>query len=226
MSPLIAYSIMAASGTWRTVYWYMFAFEGLSLLLVVFFYRPPNFKTKHQLDGKTRWELVKQMDFIGIGLFSLGCILFLIGVNWGGRQYAWSSAPVVSTLVIGALLLVALGFYEAYAPLKYPMLPPKFFKNVRGFTVLLVVCFVGGMLYYSMNVLWPRQSGLLFVPAGDPIMAGVYANMVSFGTICAGLITIFFSSKVGHERWQQVGFMVGLLLYSSLRLRVLLLTLK
>ena len=209
MSPLIAYSIMASSGTWRTVYWYMFAFEGASLLLVIFFYRPPNFHTKHRRDGKTRWELFKQMDFIGVSLFALGCVLFLIGVNWGGRQYEWSSAPVVSTLVIGAILLVILGFYEVYAPLPYPMLPPKFFKNVRGFTVLLVVCFVGGMLYYSMNVLWPRESGLLFVPTDKPIIAGVYANMVSFGTICAGLIVIFFSSKVGHERWQQVGFMVS-----------------
>jgi hypothetical protein len=62
----------------------------------------------------------------------------------GGRLYAWSSAPVISTIVLGAVLLVALGFYEVYAPLPYPMLPVKFFKNIRGFTVLLVVCFVGG----------------------------------------------------------------------------------
>ena len=76
-----------------------------------------------------------------------------------------------------------------------------------SFTMILVVCFVGGMLYYSMNVLWPRESGLLFVPAGQPIIAGVYANMVSFGTIIAGFVVIFFCQRVGHERWQQVGFM-------------------
>lgn len=74
--------------------------------------------------------------------------------------------------------------------------------------MVLVICFVGGMLYYSMNVLWPRQSALLFVPADDPIVAGVYANMVSFGSILAGLVTIFVCSKLGAERWQQVGFMV------------------
>ena len=216
LSPIIAYSIIARTGTWRTVYWYIFAFEGFSLILVIFFYRPPNFDTKHRRDGKTRMELVKQMDFIGVGLFSLGCILFLIGVNWGGRQYAWSSAPVISTLVIGAALLVALGLYEVYADLKYPMLPTRFFRNIRGFTVLLVVCFVGGMLYYSMNVLWPRESGLLYVPRDKPIIAGVYANMVSFGTLTAGLITIFFCYKIGHERWQQVGFMVSVIFFLSL----------
>ena len=117
---------------------------------------------------------------------------------------------MISTLVIGAVLLVVLGFYEVYVDLEYPMLPTKFFRNIRGFTMLLVVCFVGGMLYYSMNVLWPRESGLLFVPQDKPIIAGVYANMVSFGTITAGLIVIFFCHRVGHERWQQVGFMVCL----------------
>ncbi|KAK3703014.1 hypothetical protein LTR37_014744 [Vermiconidia calcicola] len=199
---------MARSGTWRSIYWYIFAIESVGLILIILFYKPPNFHTKHLKDGKSRWELVRQMDFVGFALFSVGCILFLIGVNWGGRQYAWSSAPVISTLVLGAALLVVLVFYEVYAPLKYPMLPTKLFKNVRGFSVLLVVCFVGGMLYYSMNVLWPRQSGLLFVPTDKPIIAGVYANMVGFGTITAGATVALFCHPVDHERWLQTGFMI------------------
>lgn len=126
----------------------------------------------------------------------------------GGRRYAWSSTPVISTIILGTACLVALGFWEVYADLKYPMLPPRLFRRVREFTMVLVICFVGGMLYYSMNVLWPRQSGLLFVPANKPIIAGVYANMVSFGTILAGLVTAVFCQRIGHERWQQVTFMV------------------
>ena len=101
-------------------------------------------------------QLAKQMDWVGFGLFSLGCILFLIGINWGGRQYDWSSAHVIATIVVGAVVLIVLGFYEVYVPLQYPMLPAKLFRNIRGFTVLLILCFVAGMLYYSMNVLWPR----------------------------------------------------------------------
>ncbi|KAK3114960.1 hypothetical protein LTR53_006186 [Teratosphaeriaceae sp. CCFEE 6253] len=209
VSPMIAYAMLSTTViAWRTVYWFLFAFEACGLVLLVFCYHPPTFHTKHRADGKTRGQLLKEMDFIGVALFAAGCVLFLIGVNWGGRQYRWSSANVIAPIVVGTALLVALGFWEAYADLKYPMLPAKLFRNIRGFTVILVVCFVGGMLYYSMNVLWPRQSGLLFVPAGQPIIAGVYANMVSFGTILAGLVVVFFCQRVGHERWQQVGFMV------------------
>lgn len=48
--------------------------------------------------------------------------------------------------------------------------------------MVIVVCFVGGMLYYSMNVLWPRQSQAFFIPEGDIIMRGVYAVIFSCGT--------------------------------------------
>lgn len=59
-------------------------------------------------------------------------------VAQGGRQYEWSSAPVISTLVIGAAILAALGFWEAYANLEYPILPPNLFGKIREFTVILV----------------------------------------------------------------------------------------
>lgn len=64
------------------------------------------------------------------------------------------------------------------------------------------------MLYYSMNVIWPRQSALLFVPANDPIIRGVYANMVSFGTIIAGWYCIGIMPWIKRERYQLIAMMV------------------
>ena len=54
--------------------------------------------------------------------------------------------------------------------------------TVASFVLVLTVSFVAGMMYYSIQVLWPRQSALLFVPADDTILRGVYANITSFGT--------------------------------------------
>lgn len=73
--------------------------------------------------------------------------------------------------------------------------------------MVLVVCFVGGMLYYAMNVLWPRQSQLLFT-GPDPIIKGLYSEMIPLGTIIASFIVVFFCAQVGHERWQLFGFMI------------------
>jgi hypothetical protein len=57
--------------------------------------------------------------------------LFLLGVNWGGRQHPWKSSFVIAPIVIGLLCLVSLGFWEVYASLKYPLMPPRLFKKWR-----------------------------------------------------------------------------------------------
>lgn len=61
-----------------------------------------------------------------------------MGVSWGGGIYPWKSAAVISSMVIGFVLLVILFIYEAYANLAYPAIPVKFFAN-RGF-ISLVCC--------------------------------------------------------------------------------------
>lgn len=38
------------------------------------------------------------------------------------------------------------------------------------------------MLYYSMQVIWPRESALLFVPADKPVIRGIYANLTTLAT--------------------------------------------
>jgi hypothetical protein len=75
---------------------------------------------------------------LGIFLWTAGLTLFLVGVSWGGVIYPWKSAAVISSMVIGVVLLVILGFWESFATLKYPAIPVKFFAN-RGF-ISLVCC--------------------------------------------------------------------------------------
>jgi hypothetical protein len=48
--------------------------------------------------------------------------------------------------------------------------------------VLVFVGFCCGMLYYSMQVIWPRESALLFVPADKPVIRGIYANLTTLAT--------------------------------------------
>lgn len=59
-----------------------------------------------------------------------------------------------------------------------------------------------------MNVIWPRQSALLWIPADDIIIRGVYANMVSFGTMIAGWYCIGIMPWIKQEKWQLVAMIV------------------
>ncbi|KAF3025854.1 hypothetical protein E8E14_014780 [Neopestalotiopsis sp. 37M] len=209
-SPVISYAFIAYQEIgWRGAYWYMFSWHLFGFLMLVLFYHPPNFDNKHGREGKTRLQLLMELDYVGLLLFVVANVLFLLGVNWGGRAYAWKSAAVITPIVIGVVCAIVLGFWEAYANLKYPLLPPKMFKKIREFDMIMVVCFVGGMLYYSMNVLWPRESQLFFVSSDTPILQGVYAMIFSCGTFLGGFIVAFISPRVHREKWQLVFFMIA-----------------
>lgn len=209
ISPILSYVFIAYTKPgWRSCYWWCFAWEVVTAVMLYFFYHPPTFETKHATDRKTKWQLVKEIDYVGLVLFTAGCLLLLLALNWGGGQHPWASAWVIAPIIVSAVCFVALGFWEVYMPLTYPILPPHLFVEWRRFTSFLVVCFVAGMLYYSMNVIWPRQSGLLWVPQDQPIIRGVYANMISFGTVIAGWYCVALMPWIKHEKWQLVGCIV------------------
>ena len=71
-------------------------------------------------------------------MWTAGLTLFLMGISWGGVIYPWKSAAVISSMVIGAVLLIALFLWEGFMDLTYPAIPVKFFAN-RGF-ISLVAC--------------------------------------------------------------------------------------
>uniref|UniRef100_A0A8H7K3N3 Major facilitator superfamily (MFS) profile domain-containing protein n=1 Tax=Bionectria ochroleuca TaxID=29856 RepID=A0A8H7K3N3_BIOOC len=206
ISPILGYVFIAYTKIgWRACYWWCFAWEAVTAIMLFLFYHPPTFETKHAGDGKSKWQLAKEIDYVGLILFTAGCLLLLLALNWGGGQHAWNSSWVIAPIVVSFVCFIALGSWEVYMPLSYPILPPHLFREWRRFTAFLVVCFVAGMLYYSMNVIWPRQSALMFIPqGGDPIIKGVYANMVSFGSMIAGWYCFSLMPWLKHEKWQLV----------------------
>lgn len=144
----------------------------------------------------------------------------------GGVLHPWNSAAVIAPIVVAGVSFIILGFWEVYAPLKHPILPPRLFRQWReyvsqhplllkswaaadtnslSFTIILVIVFVAGMLYYSNLILWPRISSLLFLQSNDTIMRGLYANMTSFATILAAVYLNLVMPWIKHERWQLVG---------------------
>ncbi|OAA59713.1 Fungal trichothecene efflux pump [Niveomyces insectorum RCEF 264] len=210
-SPVVAFAIVDnhPGVGWRGAYWYLFSFHVFAFIMLVAFYRPPDFAMKHRADGKTRLQMLAELDYVGLFLFLAGGVLFLLGINFGGRTYPWRSAGTIAPIVVGGMCFVAVGLWCAYADLKHPLFPPKLFRRVREFDMVIVVCFVGGMLYYSMNVLWPRQSQLFFIKPDTPVvMKGVWSIIFSCGTWVAGLLTVFVCSRLHHEKWQLIGFTV------------------
>lgn len=64
------------------------------------------------------------------------------------KVYPWKSAAVISTIVLGALILVIFGLWEAYATLPEPVVPVKLFKNIHWVAASCLLG-LGASIYYG-----------------------------------------------------------------------------
>ncbi|KAH6987232.1 trichothecene efflux pump [Ilyonectria destructans] len=112
--PVIARAFFEnTSSRWRWSYFIGVILGVMSLVLYGFFYHPPDYNQLH-VNGKSKWQMTKDLDFIGIFLYISGCVLFLIGLSWGGTQYPWNSAETLCTLLIGVALLASFVVYVGW----------------------------------------------------------------------------------------------------------------
>ncbi|KAF2476712.1 fungal trichothecene efflux pump [Lindgomyces ingoldianus] len=180
---------------WRWTYYLNIIVIGVAIILLFFCYHPPNFRMLHE--HKSKKQQMKELDYPGIFLWAAGLVLFLMGISWGGGLYPWKSASVICTIVIGAMCLIAFGFWEAYGNTRYPLMPMKFFRN-RGFISLVACATVASMFYYSAVLLWPQQVSTMYT--SDINYAGWLSCTVSAATAlgqvaAGGIIKIFGGTR-------------------------------
>ncbi|MFC7484894.1 MFS transporter [Luedemannella flava] len=81
------------------------------------------------------------IDYAGIALVALGSSGLILGLSWGGNEYAWDSPVIIGLFVGSVVLLAAFVFVELRAP--EPMLPMHLFAN-PVFTICSVLSFIVG----------------------------------------------------------------------------------
>ncbi|KAF2502514.1 trichothecene efflux pump [Lophium mytilinum] len=209
--PVIA-NLLATRATWRLDLWISFILNVICLVLVFFFYRPIH----HRLDDpdKTFWHHLKEIDHGGIFLLVGGLILFLVGISFGGIQYPWKSATVISMLVVGGVLLIMFGFYEAYARIPYPILPSALFTNGRNYMMITAATTIYGMAYLSTIVLLPQEVGYLFTK--NPVTIGWYSSAAGIGGFLFSPIAGWILQKTGHAKWFLTACLCGIVLGSGI----------
>jgi hypothetical protein len=126
--------------------------------------------------------------------------VFLIGITWAGSAgHAWKSASVIAPIIIGFALLAACLAWD-FMVAKNPLFPLGLFLKVKEFTVLLVVVFVAGMVFYSMSAILPQMSLYVFTTNGIEI--GVISIPNGLGALVGGWVLPTFSHKIRHFKIQ------------------------
>ncbi|KAI2706244.1 hypothetical protein CBS147372_155 [Penicillium roqueforti] len=126
--------------TWRWIGWINQPIVGIALFLAIFFMR------LRPIDQSLRSQLGR-IDWLGMLLFTAGCVLFALPLSWAGNMYTWGSFRTIVPLIIGVLILVGFAFYEGYqtdAVFRY-----RIFRS-RTAQMSLLGSFIHGFVLYTL----------------------------------------------------------------------------
>jgi hypothetical protein len=122
----------------------------------------------------------------------------LFGLQSGGTIYAWDSARVIATMVIGLLMMFFFIVWE-WKIAKYPMVPAGIFKGQRVVGACIVVAFVCGMNLYAVLNFMPIMFATVYNP--DPMQVGLKALGFGLGqTMGATVMNMFMTIFKNHQR--------------------------
>jgi MFS family permease len=128
------------------------------------------------------------IDWLGLLTSVGGVVIFLLGLEFGGVSFPWSSPTVICLIVFGALLLVIFLPIE-WKVAKYPMMPLRLFSS-RSRALGFVTNFCHGFSFIAGSYFLPLY--FQAVLSATPFMAGVlqlaYIFALSFAVSFVGPI--------------------------------------
>lgn len=185
-APASLYGQLLAERSWRYVGLVIGLMAALAFVILAIFYRPP---PRPNAVGLTKRQCLARVDSIGALLAIGGVTVFLVGLNWGGQDYPWSSPHVIACLTVGLVLLLLFGLYEKLFA-KHPMFPGRLAKHKRLFAAICFLCLTSGINYIPVVVFWTiqvytvygasfREAGIYLLPIGFCIAGGAVISAVA-----------------------------------------------
>jgi len=137
---------------------------------------------------------VKAIDWFGSLSILAVTLMLLLGLDFGGQTFPWSSPKVICLIVFGSATIILFVFSEKKLA-RYPLMPLGLFRQWTNVATLVVTAchgmvFIGGEYYLplyfqSTHSAGPLRSGLLIMP---------YMIMEALGGLVCGVITHQFSA--------------------------------
>ena len=132
--------------TWRWILYINLPIAGICAGLTPIFLRL-------QLQEKSFKQKLKEIDYIGMIIFTSAGTSLLLGISFGGVMYPWKSYNVILPLILGFVGIIAFGFYEAYYA-KYPMIRLAIFLHpvaIFGYVQIILHAIVFCCILYFLR---------------------------------------------------------------------------
>jgi EmrB/QacA subfamily drug resistance transporter len=175
---------IADNSTWRWVFLVNVPIAALALFVIWLTMPRRSVRADHSI------------DWLGAGLLSVGTAAFLLGLVWGGHDYAWSSGHVVVALSIAVVVLLAFALVERRTA--EPILPFELLRNpiVAGSVACMALV---GMAMFGTVVYAPLfVQGVIGTTATS---SGVVLTPLLLGAVITSFLTGQLISRTGHYRW-------------------------
>lgn len=105
-APIIGGAIVKYT-TWRWLFYINLPFCAIGLVIIPFVLR-------YQQPTATINDKLSNVDWFGSISFIVGMTSTLVGITWGGSQFAWSSAATLVPIILGLAVVFMTGLYERY----------------------------------------------------------------------------------------------------------------
>mmetsp|Transcript_3383 Transcript_3383/g.3761 ORF Transcript_3383/g.3761 Transcript_3383/m.3761 type:complete len:627 (-) Transcript_3383:211-2091(-) len=185
--------------TWRWCFYINLPVGGFAIALLVVCFHPP--KPKGNLKEK-----LARIDYLGVFLLTSGLVLVLLGLTFGGVDFAWRSAAIILLFVLGGLILIAFCIYNFKISknpiiIKEVIIIPQIFAASWSATFNFAF-FMANLTYLAIyfQVIFdasPWQSGVDLLPMVISVSLSSIANGVFMRFTRYVKVTMLISTTLG-----------------------------
>ncbi|KAI0477933.1 major facilitator superfamily domain-containing protein [Xylariaceae sp. FL0804] len=181
----------AVTGHWPWIFWLNLPICVLSAAGLAFFLRlqGPQARMADQL---------RDLDWLGSGMFIAFLTAFLVPVTWGGLQFPWDSWQTLVPLLLGAAGLGFVALHQRYLAPR-PFVPRQIFVNSRSVSILFFGSFSNGLILFSIVYYVPEY--FLGVKGYSSIVAGAATLPTTLTAIPCAVGTGIGMARTGRYRW-------------------------
>jgi EmrB/QacA subfamily drug resistance transporter len=172
------------NASWRWVFYVNLPVGGLALL-VIYLTMPKRAAPRRE----------HSIDWPGALALAAGTTGLLLGLVWGGRQYAWTSGPVVGTLAAAAFALALFAWLERRAP--EPILPFDLLRNQTVWASIVCVALVGMAMFGTIAFVPLFVQGVIGTSATS---SGVVLTPLMLGAVTTSIVSGQIVSRIGRYR--------------------------
>ena len=169
--------------SWRWIFYVNLPVGGLALL-VIWITMP-----------RRRDVRPRSIDWLGAVVLALGTTALLLGLVWGGRQYAWGSAHVVAALLAATVLLVVFAIWERRV--EEPILPFDVLRNPIVLSSILCMGLVGMAMFGTIAYVPLFVQGVIGTSATS---SGVVLTPLMLGAVTTSILSGQWVSRTGRYR--------------------------